>query len=101
MTITLDIKRKALSGIGVIDHRVRLVKGGNIGTTDKSVGGNWGTNLGTFSYGANNDLWGDTFTPADVNAASFGAVLAVRYNMQAGNDWPYVDHMQITVRYCP
>jgi hypothetical protein len=91
----------ALSAVGLVDHRVRLVKGNTIGATDKSTNGTWPKNLGIVTYGGQNDLWGDTFMPADVNAASFGAVLAVRYAMSAGNDWAYVDHMQITVRYCP
>jgi len=53
---------------------VRIVKGGLIGSTDSSNSNNWGTSPVT--YGSSSDLWGDTWTPGDINAAGFGIAIS-------------------------
>lgn len=56
----------------VADYASRIVKGGSVGSTDKS-GGTWPTSDAYASYGGASDLWGTTWTPADINASNFGA----------------------------
>lgn len=96
--IQVEWRRGALSGVGLKDHAIRIVKGSTILATDKSAAGTWGTALSYASYGGPGDLWGSTWTAADVNSADFGAALSVRYDT-AGNDWPRVDHARVTVYF--
>lgn len=63
----------------VVDSEVKIVKAdGSIGSTNKAdTGTDWSlSNDVVASYGANNDLWGETWTAADINDSDFGAVIA-------------------------
>jgi hypothetical protein len=52
------------------------------------------------TYGSSTDLWGTTWTPADINAAGFGAALAVtEISSRGANETAHVDHITITVHY--
>ncbi len=64
-----------IGGSGPGDFAVRLVIGGTIGSTDRSVGG-WSGNEFR-NYGGATDLWGETPGYADVNASDFGVAIAV------------------------
>ena len=57
--------------------RVRLVKAGTVGTTDRSSGATIpsGTSA-NYDFGGSSDLWGDTWSPSDINASGFGSVFA-------------------------
>ena len=79
-----------------IDTRIRLVKGGVIGSTDRSTGSDWG-NGSYIPYGSSSDLWGTTLTPSDVNASNFGIALAA--HSVNGNSCVGVDHVRATVYY--
>jgi hypothetical protein len=104
--IKVEWLRSALSGpsSNLVDDAVRLVKGGTILATDRASATEWPTTAAYATYGGPTDLWGTTWTPADVNSADFGAALAVKYTSIAGNNWPYVDHARVTVYFsatCP
>ncbi|GAB5523418.1 MAG: hypothetical protein Roseis2KO_12900 [Roseivirga sp.] len=97
--IEVEIER---FGDKVKDNQVRIVKGGSIGTTDQSSTANW-PNTDTNSYrlyGADNDLWGETWVPADINASDFGiAISARRVGGGGGAAMPNIDHIRITVYF--
>jgi hypothetical protein len=94
-------RHQTASGGDVYDNRVRIVKVGTVGTTDKAVGTYWPTSDGTATYGNSNDLWGETWTVADINDANTGVVLSVR-RTGGGSDTAYVDYISMTVYYsCP
>jgi hypothetical protein len=99
--IEVEWLRTALSGVGLVDNAVRIVKGGVVASADRSRSDIWlaEANPTYVSYGGPTDLWGETWTPAEVNASSFGAALSVRYGGSSGNDWPQVDHARITVHF--
>ncbi len=82
----------------VTDHAVRIVKGGTIGSTDKSSGTAWTTSDVFLSHGGASDLWGETWTPADINATNFGAALSAIGSVTAPS-MPQVDSVRITVTY--
>ncbi|TRX33260.1 HYR domain-containing protein [Flavobacterium sp. ZT3R18] len=84
------------------DSRVGLVKAvGGVQTTNKAViGTNWPTTgLQTATYGGAADLWGTTWTPAEINALGFGVVLSAVNASTAFARTATVDYMQITVTY--
>jgi hypothetical protein len=50
-------------------------------------------------YGGPEDLWGETWTPADLNSEDFGVALNAIYTDTAGNGRAYVDIVYVTVNY--
>src|ERR1019366_2743661 len=62
----------------VIDNAVRIIKGGTVGSTDRSHSNTtyWpadpsSTGDGAYvSYGNSSDLWGLAWTPADINSST-------------------------------
>jgi len=97
--IQIDIVRHSSVG-NITDARVRLVKGGVVGTTDEADTINtWPTSDATKTYGGPSDLWGDTWTAADINMSSFGMVLSATGNF----DTALVNVMTMTIYYtlCP
>jgi hypothetical protein len=97
--IQLTIMRRASStSNGVSDSAVRLLKAGVPTATSLAVAGVWPTSNATQSYGGATNLWGTTWTAADINATNFGAVLSAT---AAGNRTASVDYFQITVYYTP
>lgn len=101
--ITVSVERNASStGSGSItdDYRVRLVKGGVIGTTDDSTGTSYTTSDVVEAHGGSASLWGTTWTPADINASNFGAAYAAeKSNTSSGARTVSVDQIQITIDY--
>jgi len=83
-----------LQRIREIDHSVRLLKGGVI------TGNNYAQTSAAFrtadtytTYGGAADLWGTTWTDAEVNANNFGAV----FSASVQNGSARVDHIRITI----
>jgi hypothetical protein len=92
-------RRKLVNGSSLRDAKVRIVKGGVIGSTDRSdLAAEWPTSDQYKSYGSATDLWGQTWTPADINSAGFGfAISAV--GPASGNQTAAIDHIRVTVFY--
>lgn len=58
------------------------------------------TSLTYTTYGSSSDLWGGSWTPADVRSAGFGNLIRCSYTYTAYNaGTAYVDSCQITVYY--
>ena len=58
------------------DNNIILIKGGTRSGTDKAdTATNWPTTDTNKDYGTATDLWGNTLTPADVNATNFGVAI--------------------------
>jgi len=74
--IEARIERRSLGGM-IVDSRVRIVKGGVVGSTERAAGGTWPTVDTVATYGSSSDLWGETWTPSDINANDFGLALSV------------------------
>lgn len=76
-----------------IEQEVKIVKAdGTIGTQNKASLGTWGqiANPGYTSYGGAADLWGETWTAADINDADFGVVI------KAGNAVGTTGYLKMT-----
>jgi hypothetical protein len=96
--IEVAIEKRSLAGT-VLDSRVRIIKGGVIGSTERADGATWPTTDTVVVYGGLGDLWGETWTAADVNAPSFGVAVSATDSL----DTAAIDHITITVHYslCP
>lgn len=80
------------------DYAVRIVKGNVIGATNKSLATAWPTTDTYQSYGTSVDLWGETWTPADINSANFGFAIAAQ-KVAGGAQNGRIDHIQVTVHF--
>lgn len=85
---------------GSRDASVFLVKAGVPAGSNGATATTYPTTDTVEAHGAPIDLWGTTWTPAEVNAANFGAQLAVTKPSGAGAAHTIsVDHIAITVHY--
>ncbi|MCX6799463.1 MAG: hypothetical protein NTW59_05210, partial [Candidatus Diapherotrites archaeon] len=85
----------------VRDNRVRLVKSGTIGSTDRAATGtNWPASDATATYGGPADLWGTTWTVSNINSATTGVVLSAT-RTSGGDQNALVDNITMTVYYTP
>lgn len=103
--IILGIETRAeglfITGSSCTTTRVRLVdEAGVIGTTDKSDGATWSDGVDAIigPWGGAADLWGDVWTPADINNSNFGFVLAPTHSVDTFGK-PNVDYTQIRITY--
>lgn len=100
--ITVNVERRSnrTSNGGSRDAAMRLVKAGAIGATDRSTATTYTTSDVIEAHGGATDLWGTTWTPADINAVNFGAAFAATKASSAGAAHTVsVDHVQITVTF--
>lgn len=94
--ITVNVEKQAS---GSDDYQVRIVKGGTIGATDRAKAGAWGASDTSYTYGSSSDLWGETWTDADINSSTFGFVIsAERPGFKVAGSCA-VDHITITIDY--
>jgi len=61
----------------VVEHSIKIVKGGTILGNEKSTGATLPVPEAYRTYGGATDLWGTTWTPADINSVNFGVVFSV------------------------
>lgn len=98
--IVVEFERAVSSPNRATDSAIRIVKGGVIGSTNRSAGAGWPGSDTYASFGGASDLWGETWTPADINASDFGVVLSATCPGDGGGTpVAQVDHIRITVYY--
>jgi Tfp pilus assembly protein PilX len=83
------------------DSTVQLLKAGAAVGTNKFSATTWGTTDSTVTYGTSSDLWGTTWTAADVNAANFGLRFIAKNVAVSYADTASLDNVSITVTYKP
>lgn len=99
--IAVDILKREVTSTGEFrDLELKLLKGGAIQAANRADTSNpWVTNTFTWhTYGGASDLWGTTWTPADVNASNFGCVFSVVNSHLTSRD-AQVDTIRMTVYY--
>ena len=98
--ILVEIKKKqVIDGNYIKDSLVKIVKSdGSFGTTNKAdTIDYWTGTLLYSSYGSSSDLWGENWTPADINNANFGTVISAIGITTACT--VYIDCIRMTVYY--
>ena len=90
-------------GVTLKDGSVYLLKSGSVpgGETNHFSASAWPTSAAAATYGNNGDMWGATWTPADVNASTFGVRLAVTNTSAYTAETANVDYVTVTVYYTP
>jgi hypothetical protein len=107
--ITVDIDRSegdAHSNGGIKDSEVRIVQGGVISTIqNKADTATWwpaSASEGYATYGSTSDLWGLSWTLAQVKASNFGVAISAldaKVTKGGGAEVAQIDHIMITVEY--
>jgi hypothetical protein len=109
--IQLSMQRTGVPAFstGTRDSSVVIVKGGALGTDEHSSGVVWNIVPGLPNvFGSAADLWGETWTPADINSATFGAAVSAMASIDVSAPFVLssatVSSATITVTYylpCP
>lgn len=83
------------------NYRSRMIKAGVIQSYDEIASGLWPTPRDrNYVHGGNYSLWGDIWTPSDINNSGFGYAMALDMTSNDGkNHTAMVDHISITVYY--
>jgi hypothetical protein len=94
--IQATVRHVFSSGSGATVSSAYLIKNGVIGATNKG-GAAVPSTFSNTSFGSSSDLWGDTWTPSDINNSNFGFVYAASLGSTAGT--VSVDSISISVTY--
>ena len=99
--ITVEIERRDQAIGAASDNRVQLAKGtafaNLVGTNKADTATDWPTAVAVATYGGAADLWGTTWTDAEVTATSFAVMLSVQAD--AANTDIFVDFVRVTIDY--
>jgi uncharacterized cupredoxin-like copper-binding protein len=95
--ISVDVRR--WGDVAIRDSEIRLAKGSTIVGVNKATATQWPTAAAVATYGGPSDLWGTTWTSAEINAPTFGVVLSA--TRQTGSVTASVDYIAVTVTYTP
>ncbi|CAN5441226.1 hypothetical protein BH10BAC1_BH10BAC1_03160 [soil metagenome] len=101
--IVLEVEKKRSAGgsSGIVeDNGLQIIKGGLLTGPNKSqYGVNWPLTDTYVTYGSSSDLWGTTWTAADINASDFGISLASISYVCGATITTSIDHVRMTVYY--
>lgn len=97
--ISVSIERSR-SGIGTIsDNAIYLYRQGNVVGSNHAVGGAWSGSDQVVTYGGENDLWGTSWTPTEVNSAGFGVAISAGLSLVSVLTTARIDQVTLSVYY--
>jgi peptidoglycan/xylan/chitin deacetylase (PgdA/CDA1 family) len=97
--VAIQRKSDSFSSSNINDSTVKLVKGGDVVGSNKASSSDWSNSFAVANYGGASDLWGTTWTPAEINDSGFGVALSVYNQSSHSTRTAEVNYMQITVYY--
>lgn len=97
--IVVEVERSCAVANDATERRALLVKAGTVVGSDKSIGTGIPATDTYKTYGGAADLWGTTWTAAEVNNSGFGFVFAAQQGVNGPGKTALVDHIRITVYY--
>jgi len=99
----VERRRDPIDPADAQDGSVKIVKGGAVVGNEKKSSANWPTTTGIYqAYGGMTDLWGVSWTLADINSSGFGLAFAAHTGPTGANyEHVMVGHIRITVYYTP
>lgn len=99
--IRVYVENSDLAGL-TADYSIRIIKNGAIGTYEQSVADPYqdGANANNYkTYGGETDLWGETWTAADINNINFGVAIAAQRSTLNGETGGRIDNIRIAIYY--
>ena len=97
--ISVEVVRRTATNNVIEDCSVMLLKAGaGTGSNYAATGTRWGIASTSVTYGGVADLWGDSWTPADINNTNFGVRFSIHKPASAGTTInTSVDVIRVTV----
>jgi hypothetical protein len=101
IVLEVEKRRNAGGSSGIVeDNGLQIMKGGMLTGPNKSqYGVDWPLTDAYVSYGSSTDLWGTTWTAADINASNFGVSLASISYVCGATITTRIDHVRMTIYY--
>jgi hypothetical protein len=84
------------------DYSVRIIKNGSLGATEQASGDFYQdvANASNYrTYGSASDVWGERWTPADINASNFGVAVAAQRVVAGVPTAGRIDNIRLSVYY--
>jgi hypothetical protein len=81
------------------DYSIKILQGGSVGGTEHSSGTIWPATDQYQTYGAPSDLWGLSWTPAQINDPGFGVAIAAQRLLNSTSTGGQINYVQVTVYY--
>lgn len=98
--ITVNLERMSEHDTRTRDSAVYLVKAGTVVGSNRATTNPWATTEAVDAHGGGSDLWGVTWTPAEINASNFGVAVSATKPGATGSDYDVsVDLVQVVVTY--
>jgi hypothetical protein len=98
--IQVTIEKRALGLLAnITDNSIKLFKGGTPTGSDYKKAETWSSTETVSTYGSSTDLWGTTWSPAEINEANFGTGLSVNLGGVDVLPTAQVDHTTVQVFY--
>lgn len=102
--IELSVEKRGqgiIIGSSIKDNEIKLMKNGTPCGTDHSSSTAWATTDEIVTYGGPGDLWGTTWTAADINAADFGCLISAQMNSGLAGVFlqAEIDYIKVSVHY--
>jgi MSHA biogenesis protein MshQ len=94
-----DYSAKTMSDQSMVLVKANANQTGASGTMDLATNTRFSNADSLVIYGGSTNLWGNTWTAADINSATFGAAFAAVRGPYTTTDTAFVDYMPITVDY--
>jgi hypothetical protein len=100
VTVVKSAANVLLNLASVTDYDVRIIKSNALAGTNKADADEWSSSDTYFTYGGVNDLWGTTWSPAEINSNTFGFSIAGEIETTVAL-FPSarIDHISMTVYY--
>lgn len=94
--VRIERRQSGPGGGSCTDNVLKIVKSdGSFGSEDKATSDEWSLSDTYDSYGGSNDLWSESWVPADINDVNFGVGLSAVTSFAIAE----VDSVQIKVYY--
>lgn len=98
--VKAEVLRYSSDPVSLKDTIVKLMNNETPVGTNKLSSNYWSTTASYQVYGSQSDLWGTTWTPADINSSGFGLFYKTEnINPNISSVSAFVDHVRITVYF--
>jgi len=97
--VIMRITRYSENDGNITDNEVYLIDTSrNPKGSNKATSTGWAESAETVAYGGSSDLWGASWTVADINNANFGIAISTA-NDASSNRNSYIDYLEISIHY--
>lgn len=94
--IVVEVERSDPNG-RTADNSIRIVKNGVISASEYGNSATYSFSDNSQSFGNAGELWGESWTAADINSPSFGIAISAKRSVSSGTTGGRIDNIRIAV----